>query len=73
MDELDADYEDCSNVSPINESIYNQWEEECIDSIEQSAELEKQFNFEKDNCSQKLWLSFQNAACSVAQLYKGQL
>jgi len=71
MDELDAGYEDCGNVSTLNESFYNQWEEECIESIEQCAELEKQFNYEKDCCSQKLWLSFQNAAWSVAQLYKG--
>ena len=65
--------DDFGGESSVNGNLFNAWEEECASSIEQNTELEKQVNFEKDNCSQKLWLTFQNAACSVAQLYKGKL
>ncbi|XP_074601024.1 HUWE1-associated protein modifying stress responses [Brevipalpus obovatus] len=74
MDELDIDYEQCDQVPSLNslsESLYNHhWEEESVHSIDDNCDFEKQLNQEKDTLSRKLWLSFQNAACSVAQLYK---
>lgn len=80
MDELDVDYEECDQVPSLNslsETLYNHhWEAESVHSIEDNNcdfDFEKQLNQEKDTLSRKLWLSFQTAACSVAQLYKGNL
>lgn len=49
----------------------NNWEEECVDSAECDLnDLEEKLAVEREQNSQRLWLSFQNAANSVAQLFK---
>lgn len=46
------------------------WEQECVDEVERTPDIEPQLQNEKDIASQKLWMLFQNAATCVAQLYK---
>lgn len=46
------------------------WEQQCIDEIEKAPDMERQIQNEKDGVVQKLWIIFQNAATSIAQLYK---
>ncbi|RWS30659.1 hypothetical protein B4U80_05077 [Leptotrombidium deliense] len=74
MDDLDGDDEHCGPVNDISgdcwTSRYSTWEEECVHSIDNNDDIDLQIEREKDLCSQKLWHSFQNAACCVAQLYK---
>jgi len=48
------------------------WEEECASTIDsQQDDLDYAFDDERARINQKLWLSFQAAAQSIAQLYKG--
>ncbi|RWS12734.1 hypothetical protein B4U79_05416 [Dinothrombium tinctorium] len=74
MDDLDIDDEDCSSVNDLSSdcwaSRYTPWEEDCIHSVDNGDDIDLHIEREKDLCSQKLWHSFQNAACCVAQLYK---
>lgn len=51
----------------------NKWEQQCIDEIEKTPELEIELQNAKDTSEQKLWLLFQNAATCVTQLYKGKI
>lgn len=46
------------------------WEQQSINEVENSPDLESQAENEKDCLAQKLWLLFQNAATCIAQLYK---
>lgn len=50
----------------------NKWEQQCIDEIEKTPELEIELQNAKDTSEQKLWFLFQNAATCVTQLYKGK-
>lgn len=57
-------------------SSYSPYEQECLqlqEVDEARLDLEGQFATERDASSHKLWLSFQNAACCIAQLYQGEL
>ena len=50
----------------------NNWEEQCVDSVECDLnDLEEKLSVDREENSQRLWLSFQNAANAVAQLFKG--
>jgi hypothetical protein len=49
------------------------WEEECFRAVEDSADQERQIQLERDAVNQRLWLLFQASACSIAQLYKGNV
>lgn len=51
---------------------YSSWEEECLREAEEVGDLEGQMASEKDLTSRKLFVSFQTAACCIAQLYKGR-
>lgn len=46
------------------------WEQQSIDEIEKAPDLEREIQSEKDCVVQKLWIIFQNAATSIAQLYR---
>ncbi|XP_023210399.1 HUWE1-associated protein modifying stress responses-like [Centruroides vittatus] len=46
------------------------WEQQCVEELEGSPDLESQTENEKDCLAQKLWFLFQNAATCIAQLYK---
>lgn len=50
---------------------YTSWEQECMQQMEELPDLEAQVDVEKASSAHKLWISFQTAACCVAQLYKG--
>jgi uncharacterized protein involved in exopolysaccharide biosynthesis len=48
------------------------WEEQCVDAAEcELNALEEKLAAERDENSQRIWLSFQNAANAVAQLFRG--
>ncbi|KAI1292146.1 UPF0472 protein C16orf72 -like protein [Halotydeus destructor] len=73
MDDLDID--EPENGTQALENVwaspnYSAWEEECLRSMEDTNELEDQFDSERHHSNHKLWLSFQSAACCIAQLYK---
>ena len=60
------------------ESWLTSWEEQCIKNWEEETNLDDRFQNHNDTenhdiLSQKLWLSFQNSATAIAQLYKGLL
>lgn len=48
------------------------WEQQCIDEIEKTPDVEIELQNAKDISEQKLWLLFQNAATCITQLYKGK-
>ena len=58
-----------SNVNRDN--WLTSWEEQCIQNWEDETNLDDRFQNEAEVSSQKLWLSFQNGATAIAQLYKG--
>lgn len=66
-----------SNGDGINDyggERLNPWEEECVSAIDsQPDDLDYAFDDERARINQKLWLSFQAAAQSIAQLYKGMI
>lgn len=49
------------------------WEQQCVQHLESEPDYEGQLNSERDLATQKAWCYFQNAAASIAQLYKGIL
>lgn len=46
------------------------WEQQCIDEVEKTPDIEIELQNAKDITEQKLWLMFQNAATCITQLYK---
>lgn len=50
---------------------YTSWERECLQHLEAEPDVEARLLMEKQAILDNLWASFQNAAKSVAQLYKG--
>eukprot|EP00795_Rhopilema_esculentum_P009261 gene9261-16949_t len=50
---------------------YSTWERDCIQHLEAEPDVEARLMAEKQAILDNLWASFQNAAKSVAQLYKG--
>lgn len=46
------------------------WEQQCIQELENEPDVTEQIQSEKDLAAQKLWLMFQNTATAIAQLYK---
>ncbi|XP_061426065.1 HUWE1-associated protein modifying stress responses-like isoform X1 [Lethenteron reissneri] len=56
------------------EHWFSIWERECLDDAEQEApEEDDRLALEREQAAQKLWLSFQNSATAVAQLYKDRV
>lgn len=68
MDDLG---DDCNSHCDSWSNAFTSWEQECINEVETKPDMEAQLENEKVGTAQKLWISFQNAACCVAQLYKG--
>ncbi|XP_013388430.1 UPF0472 protein C16orf72 homolog [Lingula anatina] len=46
------------------------WEDQCLEELENESNMDDQIQAEREESSQKLWHSFQNAATALAQLYK---
>ena len=60
--------------STVNhENWLSNWEEQCIKNWEDETNMDDRFPNDTEISSQKLWLSFQNSATAIAQLYKGSL
>lgn len=63
------DEKDEQNVLEPWISLSN-WEQQCVDEVEKSPDIEVELQNEKDIAVQKLWILFQNAATCIAQLYQ---
>lgn len=77
MDEFEPEDDQGINRDGLEEdgsswaSSYSPWEEQMIKEAEECLDLEGQLASERDSSNHKLWISFQSAACCIAQLYKG--
>ncbi|XP_022917127.1 HUWE1-associated protein modifying stress responses [Onthophagus taurus] len=49
------------------------WEQQCADLIEEQPDYEQSLTIESDNSHRKLWMVFQDAATSIAQLYRDRI
>ncbi|KAK7870806.1 hypothetical protein R5R35_005469 [Gryllus longicercus] len=65
----DRDRED----DPFRELWISNWEQQCVEQLESEPDYERQLQSERDLTNQKVWISFQNSATAVAQLYKDRL
>lgn len=54
-------------------ALYNPIERECIQDIESEEDLLERLREQKETALEKLWLTFQSAASSLAQLHKGKI
>ena len=48
------------------------WEDQCVRETENDTAVEDRIQMENEQSAQKLWLSFQNSATAIAQLYRGK-
>ena len=53
-------------------SLYSPTERESIGNIEDEEHLHERLQEQRDVALERLWASFQGAASSLAQLYKGE-
>ena len=54
----------------ISENWLSDWEMQVLDE-QDGSDVEERVQHESEVSSQKLWLSFQNSASSITQLYRG--
>ena len=58
----------------LGEKWLSGWENQSIDEWERDSNVEDRMHKENERkTAQKLWLSFQNSASAIAQLYKGRI
>lgn len=52
----------------------NCWEDDALDQYENDLDknLNENLQYEREQANQKLFQSFQNSACAVAQMFKGK-
>ena len=53
------------------ENWLTEWEHQVVDDWQDGSDVEERVQHENEVSSQKLWLSFQNSASSITQLYRG--
>ena len=53
------------------ENWLTDWEHQVVDEWQDGSDVEERVQHESEVSSQKLWLSFQNSASSITQLYRG--
>uniref|UniRef100_A0A1B6KV06 Uncharacterized protein n=1 Tax=Graphocephala atropunctata TaxID=36148 RepID=A0A1B6KV06_9HEMI len=58
---------------PIGDLWFTNWEQQCIQHLENEPDYEGQIINDRDLATQKAWCCFQNSAASIAQLYKDRL
>jgi len=63
----DRDRED----EPFMDIWLASFEQQCYEHIENGPDYEGQLQSERDIANQRNWLSFQNTATAIAQLYRG--
>lgn len=49
------------------------WEDQCVREFESDTNMDERIQTETEQYAQKLWLSFQNSATAIAQLYRGKI
>ena len=57
----------------LGESWLRDWEDQCVEEWEAEQNTEDRRNDVNERLSQKLWLSFQNSATAISQLYRGNI
>ncbi|XP_077980314.1 HUWE1-associated protein modifying stress responses-like [Glandiceps talaboti] len=57
----------------VGELWASNWEQQCIEQLESEANFDERLSVDREESAQKLWLSFQNSATAVAQLYKDRV
>jgi len=68
MDDRDGKQDDFFD----SRAMFNQIERECIHNIESEEDLMERLQDQKEAAIERLWLTFQSAASSLAQLHKGK-
>lgn len=63
--------DDHKDTDHLSENWLNDFEEECIEELENEPNMEDNLRRERECAVQKLWLQFQNSATAIAELYKG--
>ena len=56
----------------IDANWLTNWEDQCIQDWENETNMDDKIQNESERSAQKLWLSFQNSATAIAQLYRGK-
>ncbi|PVD38706.1 hypothetical protein C0Q70_01326 [Pomacea canaliculata] len=63
--------------SQSDEAQYEHWmgkfEAECFQQLESEDNMEERLESERELAVQQLWITFQNSATAIAQLYKGRI
>ncbi|ESO84028.1 hypothetical protein LOTGIDRAFT_108261 [Lottia gigantea] len=54
------------------ENWLSNFEDECLDELENEPNMEDRLSAEREYAVQNLWMTFQNSATAIAQLYKGK-
>ena len=68
MDDRDGKQDDFFD----SRALFNPIERECIQNIESEEDLMERLQDQRDAAIERLWLTFQSAASSLAQLHKGK-
>ena len=53
------------------ENWLSEWEHQVVENWQDGSDVEERAQHESEVSAQKLWLSFQNSASSITQLYRG--
>lgn len=64
--------EDRSDEDSILDVWYANFEQQCVQAIENESDLESQLQVHRDFYAQQIWASFHTGATAIAQLYKGK-
>lgn len=54
----------------LGDNWLSSWEAQCLDEWDRNSNMDELVHAENEQSLQKLWLSFQNSASAIAQLYK---
>ena len=63
----------CDLQKVIMSEDWDEWEEQCVASIEAEPDFEQQFYNSKEHYTHQIWAEFHATASAIAQLYKGVL
>lgn len=62
-----------SDPDHFGDGWMRKWEEQCRQDWEDESNMEDIIQRENEREAQRLWMSFQNCATAIAQLYKGEV
>jgi len=62
-----------SEKDKLGDNWLSSWEAQSLDEWDRNSNMDELVHAENEQSLQKLWLSFQNSASAIAQLYKGNV